>query len=50
LIHLERLWDQGALFDEISKYYEKFDDELKAELPLKRIWALVDKNESDFIH
>jgi predicted Mrr-cat superfamily restriction endonuclease len=41
-----RLWDQGALFDEISKYYEKFDDELKAEeLPLKRIWTLVEKNE-----
>ena len=45
-----RLWDQGALFDEISKYYEKFDDELKAELPLKRIWTLVDKNESDYVH
>jgi len=36
-----RLWDQGALLDEIFKYYERFDDELKAELPLKRIWGLV---------
>ena len=36
-----RLWDQGALLEEIFKYYERFDDELKAELPLKRIWALV---------
>ena len=36
-----RLWDQGALIDEIFKYYDKFDDELKAELPLKRIWGLV---------
>lgn len=36
-----RLWDQGALLEEIFKYYERFDDELKAELPLKKIWALV---------
>lgn len=36
-----RLLDQGELLDEIAKYYDKFDDELKAELPLKRIWALV---------
>jgi len=36
-----RLWDQGNILHEIFKYYEKFDDELKAELPLKRIWGLV---------
>ena len=36
-----RLLDQDELLDEIMKYYDKFDDELKAELPLKRIWALV---------
>ncbi len=36
-----RLWDQGNLLDEIFKYYERFNDELKAELPLKRIWGLV---------
>ncbi len=36
-----RLWDQGALLEEVFKYYEKFDDELKTELPLKRIWGLV---------
>ncbi len=36
-----RLWDAGALLEEIFKYYDKFDDELKAELPLKRMWALV---------
>lgn len=36
-----RLWDQGALLEEIFKYYERFNDELKAELPLKRIWGLV---------
>ena len=36
-----RLWDQGALLEETFKYYERFDDALKAELPLKKIWALV---------
>jgi len=36
-----RLWDSKDLLQAIFKYYEKFDDELKAELPLKRMWALV---------
>jgi len=36
-----RIWDQGALLEEIFKYYERFDDELKAELPLKKMWGLV---------
>jgi len=36
-----RLWDQGDLLNEIFKYYDRFDDELKAELPLKRIWGVV---------
>lgn len=36
-----RLWDSGDLLEAIFKYYDKFSDELKAELPLKRIWALV---------
>ncbi len=36
-----RLWDLGNLLGQIFKYYDKFDDELKAELPLKRIWGLV---------
>ncbi len=36
-----RLWDSGDVLDAVFKHYSKFDDELKAELPLKRIWALV---------
>ena len=40
-----RLWDQGTLMEEIFRYYEKFDDELKAELPLKRIWTPVVEEE-----
>ena len=38
-----RLWDSGVILDEIFKHYDKFDDELKAELPLKRIWNLVNE-------
>jgi restriction system protein len=36
-----RLWDSGDLLGMILKNHDKFPDELKAELPLKRIWALV---------
>ena len=39
-----RLWDERDLLEAIFKYYEKFDDELKAELALKKIWALVVKD------
>jgi restriction system protein len=40
-----RLWDQGTLLNETVNYYEQFEDELKAELPLKRIWTLVEEEE-----
>ncbi len=36
-----RLWDSGDLLKAIFKNYDKFSDQLQAELPLKRIWALV---------
>ena len=39
-----RLWDQGTLLNEIIKYYEQFEEELKAELPLKMIWTLVEED------
>ena len=38
-----RLWDQGDIIDEIIKCYDKFDSDIKAELPLKRIWLLVNE-------
>jgi len=41
-----RLWDQGNLVDAVLANYEKLDDELRAELPLKRIWVLVRDEES----
>jgi restriction system protein len=33
-----RLWDQGDLIAQLLEHYEKLDDDIKAELPLKRIW------------
>lgn len=36
-----RLWDQDAVIEELLRVYDKLDDELKAELPLKRVWAMT---------
>lgn len=41
-----RLWDQDALIRELLANYERVDEELRAELPLKRIWVVV-RDESD---
>jgi restriction system protein len=41
-----RLWDQGDVVDAILQNYERLDDEIKAELPLKRIWVMV-KDEAE---
>ena len=37
-----RLWDQGDVVDAVLQNYDGLGDEIKAELPLKRIWILVD--------
>lgn len=36
-----RLWDQGTLIDEILKSYDSLDPDLRAELPLKRMWTVA---------
>jgi restriction system protein len=36
-----RLWDASDLLRAILKNYDRFPEQLRAELPLKRIWALV---------
>ncbi|MGB2130645.1 MAG: restriction endonuclease [Marinobacterium sp.] len=36
-----RLWSQDDLLDELFAVYDKLDDELKAQLPLKRVWTVV---------
>lgn len=36
-----RLWDQQELLDALFTHYERFDEDLRAELPLKRVWAVA---------
>ncbi|HYU55558.1 MAG TPA: restriction endonuclease [Candidatus Dormibacteraeota bacterium] len=40
-----RLWTSDDLIEAILRNYERLSDEVKAELPLKRIWALVSEEE-----
>lgn len=35
-----RLWTQNDLLNQIFLNYEKLNDDIKAELPLKRIWII----------
>ena len=37
-----RVWDADDLIEAVVRNYDKLDKELQAELPLKRIWALVE--------
>lgn len=36
-----RLWDQDDLIDQLLEHYEKLPEDLRAELPLKRIWTVA---------
>jgi restriction system protein len=36
-----RLWDQKALLDQLFQHYDQLDEEIRAEIPLKRIWTAV---------
>ena len=36
-----RLWGQNELITELLEHYEKLDEDLKAEIPLKRIWTMA---------
>lgn len=36
-----RLWDADDVIDAVLENYERLPDDVKAELPLKRIWTLV---------
>ena len=42
-----RLWDQNDLIDQFLSHYDKFDEDLKAELPLKRIWAVASQEQEE---
>lgn len=40
-----RLWSQKELLEQLFAHYDKLDEDLKAELPLKRIWTVAAKEE-----
>lgn len=40
-----RLWTQKELLEQLFTYYDKLEDDLKAELPLKRIWTVAAQEE-----
>ena len=41
-----RLWDQQSLIDQILENYDKLDEDLRAELPLKRIWTVAQSEDA----
>lgn len=38
---IRRMWDQQALIDQVLANDDKLDEDLRAELPLKRIWTVA---------
>lgn len=44
-----RLWSQKELLEALFSVYDKLDDDIKAELPLKRIWTVVSDEDEDYI-
>ena len=40
-----RLWTQKELLEQLFKQYEQLDEDIRAELPLKRIWTVTAKDE-----
>jgi restriction system protein len=42
-----RLWDQDKLIDALLNNYDSLDPEIRADLPLKRIWTVADVEDED---
>lgn len=42
-----RLWTQKELLEQLFEQYERLDEDLKAELPLKRVWMVASQDEVD---
>jgi restriction system protein len=40
-----RLWSQKELLEQLFAHYDHLDEDLKAELPLKRIWMVAAQEE-----
>ncbi len=41
-----RLWDAQTILNEIYSNYDKLSDDIRVEIPLKRVWLLSDQNNS----
>ena len=41
-----RLWDKQELILQLLAVYDKLDEDLRAELPLKRVWMVTLTDES----
>lgn len=41
-----RLWSQKELLEALFAQYDHLDEDLKAELPLKRIWTVAAQDEA----
>lgn len=42
-----RFWDQEELINQLFEHYDRLDEALRTELPLKRMWALSVVDETD---
>lgn len=42
-----RLWDQNDLIEQLLEHYERLDDDIRAELPLKRIWTVAASRDAE---
>lgn len=42
-----RLWDRADIIEQILANYDKLDEELRAEIPLKRIWTVAAQEEDE---
>jgi restriction system protein len=42
-----RLWDQDTLIGEMLDHYGQLDEDLRAEIPLKRIWTVATQEEGE---
>ena len=42
-----RLWDQKTLIEQLLEHYDRLDADLRAELPLKRIWVVSANTEDE---
>jgi len=38
-----RLWNQDTVIEELLQHYNQLDEDLRADLPLKRIWTVAEQ-------